>query len=369
MKPKRIEELDENLKVAAMEASPQWRWLDAATARVERRGLGWFSENQGGTGRAWSRLPHRAQGLVRDAVWELSQSPAGVHLAFRSDTTRFAVRARTTGTEAMPHMPSTGSRGLQLFCGPAHRMRPLATAVPEPSSEVFERSLFQNLAPQMREFKLYLPLYNPLDRLEIGLDKGARLLAPTSPELKKPIVYYGTSITQGGCASAAGHDFVSTLGRLLNMEIINLGFSGNGRGEPELARLLAEIDASLYVLDYVANTDAALLRRTLPRFVAILRELRPEVPVLLQTNLCFSQYGSGGESWKGYEEQRDIMMEFYAGRRKRGDFGIHLVDGFGLLPYGVDGAYVDGIHPTDHGFALMAERLAPAIQRVLFRDS
>jgi len=335
---------------------------------VETRSLAWFNENKHGAGNAWSRLPPRAEKSVRPPVWELGQSPSSAHLAFRSDTTRFAVRAKNIGLNPMQHMTGLGNRGLQLYSGSPMNMRPLATATPDPDSETYERLLFEGLTPKMREFRLYLPLYSPLETLEIALDKGAKLLAPAPLRLAKPVVWYGTSITQGGCASTPGHDFVSTVGRRMNLETINLGFSGNGKGEPEMAKLLAEIDASLYVLDYAANVDATTMRKTLPRFVDILRAARPEVPILIQTIVCFSQYGTGDVRWRELEDQRDAMIELYAARRKRGDLGLHLVDGFALLPFGVDSAYVDGGHPTDFGFALMAERLVPVIERILFRE-
>jgi lysophospholipase L1-like esterase len=258
---------------------------------------------------------------------------------------------------------------VQLYSGTPRRLKPWATAIPDTESLSFERPLFENLAPQMREFRLYLPLYCPLDKVEIGLDAGAKILAPTAPDVAKPVVFYGTSITQGGCASATGHDFVSMVGRLINVETINLGFSGNGLGEKEVARFISEIDASLFVLDYAANVYSAELRRTLPHFVDILRAERPDVPILLMSNVYFAAAAYTEQSRRDeMENRRDVAMEFYVSRRKRGDRNIHFADGFGLLPYGVDGAFVDGIHPTDHGFALMAQRLVPIIEQILLQE-
>lgn len=365
MAKKRIEELDENLKPAEVTAVNELRWLSARDRKFTMRGLPWLSEN----GDAYSRLPLRAEGKVTPNVWELAKSPASAHVAFRTDATRISVRATNADAIIMPHMPATGSDGLVLYAGTAPATQPWAVGIPEVGNPVFERDLISGISPKMREYRLYLPLYKELKNLEIGLNKGARILAPNAPAMPKPVVFYGTSITQGGCASTAGSDYVSTVGRLLNLDVINLGFSGNGRGEPAMAELISEIDAGMIVLDYAANTDATLLRRTLPRFVRILREKHPETPILLLSEVCFWQYDYHEAIRNGQEAKRDVTIEYYVSQRKRGDRNIHFADGFGFIPFGTDQAYVDGVHPTDHGFRLMAERLAPFIQQIYLRDA
>ena len=341
------------------------RWLSAADPRLTVRGLAWFGENGG----SFCRLPLRAKDVVRPDVWTLAQQTAGGRLAFRSDATAMSVRATTPNPGHMPHMPSTGSNGLSLYCGAPGRMRPWATAVPDMEKGAYECQLFAAVAPRMREFILYMPLYKELQALELGVNRGARILKPSRPAVERPVVFYGTSITQGGCASTAGSDFVSIVGRLLNIDVVNLGFSGNGTGDAEVAELMSEIDAALYVLDYAGNTDAKGLNRTLPRFIDILRARRPTAPILIMTCVCFSRYDFSPAVRDGLEQKRDVMIEHYVRRRRRGDPNVHLVDGFGLIPFGTDAAYVDGVHPADHGFRMMAERLAPFIEQILLRDT
>lgn len=364
MAPKRIESLDRNFKVKKTADPASRRWLSAGDRHLTVRGLAWFKENGG----SFSRLPLRAEKVVREPVWQLAQCPASGRVCFQSDTTALSVRITNSDTGFMSHMPMTGSNGCILYAGSPGHLQPWATATPDQQNPTFERELFKDVPRQMREFCLYLPLYKALKTLEIGLVPGAKLLPPSPPAVAKPVVVYGTSITQGGCANTAGSDFVSIVGRQLNVDVVNLGFSGNGRGEKEMAELIAEIDASLYVLDYAANTNAAEWEATLPRFLEILRRAHPETPVLLVTNVCFSQYAFSPGSRDVLEARRDFAMGFYAQQRRAGDRNLHLVDGFSLLPFGTDAAYVDGVHPTDHGFVLMAERLAPAIARILFRD-
>jgi hypothetical protein len=363
-KAKRIEDIDKNLQPQTVQDDRGLRWLSAHDARFTMRGLPWHEEN----GQSFCRLPHRAEPIVRDNVWALAQAPASAHLAFRSNTSALAVRVRNSDTGFMPHMPLSGSNGLFLFGGPPHRLQPWATAIPEIDSPTFERELFRGAERRTREFRLYLPLYKHLVDLEIGVAKGARILAPSATAVPKPVVFYGTSITQGGCASTAGSDFVSTVGRMLNLETINLGFSGNGWGEPELAELVAEVDASLFVLDYCANVDDKRLRRTLPRFVRILRQAHPQTPILLMTPLCFSKADFQAAMRTVLEHKRDTVLRYYCKQRQAGDENIHVADGFGLLPFGAATAYVDGVHPTDDGFQMIARNLKPYLEYILLRD-
>jgi lysophospholipase L1-like esterase len=336
-------------------------WMPASDRRLTIQGLAWFKENGG----CFSRLPLRAKGRVRQAVWDLAQSPAGARIAFRTDSTRLSVRVSNSDTGVMYHMPGTGSNGLALYCGEPYRMRAWVSAVPDPALATFERDLFKDLPPAMREFRLYLPLYKQLKSLDLAFSPGARILPPSPFALPKPVVFYGTSITQGGCAATAGSDFVSAVGRMLNLDVVNLGFSGNGWGEPELAELAAEIDASLFVLDYAGNADEARMKRTLSPFVRILRARHPATPILIVGPLGYTLYGYHAPTRQSQEAKRDIMMGVYLQWRKKGDANIHFADGLSLLPFDLDGGHVDGVHPTTHGFLVMAERLAPYVARIL----
>jgi lysophospholipase L1-like esterase len=358
MARKRAVKTDKKAKKAKTQGCPEdIRWISVTDPRLAVRGLAWLKENSG----RFCRLPLRAEGAVREIVWNLAQSPASVRLAFRCDATAMAARV---ARDAPEQAPSSGRSRPALYCGLPGRMRPWATFVPNLTIPSSEHELFAEVPRKVREFRFYLP-HEPGLRLEVGLSKGARLLAPSPPALDKPVVFYGTSITQGSCAWTAGTDYVSALGRMLNLDVVNLGFSGSGRGEPEVAEFISEIDAALFVLDYLANVDDRELKRTLPGFIDILRREHPETPIILMTNVCFSQYDFHPAAREMLESRRDIMMENYVRRRKRGDRNIHLVDGFALIPFGTDSALVDGVHPTDHGFRLMADRLAPVIEQIL----
>ncbi len=341
---------------------PTVRWIDAAAGRLPLRGLAWARENGGG----FSRLPSRAHGHVREALWELAQQPAGTHLAFRSDCSEMHVRVALGPEHPLLNMCPTGSRGMELFCGAPYDMRSWAIAEPDLTGAAnYERTLFASLAPCLREYRLYLPLYCAVKQVEIGFNPTARILRPSPPRLPSPIVFYGTSITQGGCADTPGSDYVAIIGRRLNLEVINLGFSGNGWGDAEMADLCTEIDASIFVLAYSENTQADDLSRTLPAFIATLRRKHPQTPILLASNVRFAHYGRDVLTRKTLELRRDVVIGCYSDLRRQGDYGIHLVDGYGLLDHG-DGVFVDSLHPTSRGFATLAARLSEAIRHILF---
>lgn len=360
----RIENLDKNFKVAGTVGDEGLVWLDAHDPRLTLRGLGWPRES----GERFSRLPLRAKGVVRPEVWGLAQCPAGVNVGFKTDSPTLAIRVRTDGFGRMGHMAETGIRGACLFGGPPGRMKAWATAVPALDGDRFASTFFKDLPRRTREFAIYMSLYNAPQSFEIGLCPDATIAPPSPPVLARPVVFYGTSITQGGCASVPGHDFVSSIGRLLNLHTINLGFSGNGRGESEVARLVAEIDAEMFVLDYAANASPESLAGTLPAFYGILRAAHPQTPILLVSRVCYWRAGWNPEQMTWHEDLRDAAIAFYIAARRGGDRNLHFVDGQSLISLGDAGAQVDGVHPTDHGFALMAERLAPCIERLLLSE-
>lgn len=362
-KSRRIEDLDKNMRAKKVAAPDALMWIPTADRRLTMRGLAWFKENRG----RFCRLPLRAEGKVSAAVWDLAQCPASANLAFRSDTTAMTVRVTNPDAGHMLHMAAVGSNSVALQCGAPGQMRPWAVAIPDMTAAFFERELFKDVPRKMREFRLYLPLYKNLQKLELGFSRGARFLSPSPTALQQPVVFYGTSITQGGCASTAANDFVSIVGRKLNLEMVNLGFSGNGDYAPAMAQYISEINAALFVIDF-ANIFADPLRQRLPVFVEIIRKRHPATPILLITPTCYSNYDWSPDTRVCLDGIRDVMLAYYVQRRPK-DRNFHLVDGFGLIPFGSDSAHADGGHPNDHGFRLIAERLAPQIEQIILRDS
>jgi lysophospholipase L1-like esterase len=219
----------------------------------------------------------------------------------------------------------------------------------------------------MRECRVYLPLYKGVEAVALGFGHGAKVLPSPVPAGQKPVLFYGTSITQGGCANTAGSDYVSTLGRMSGTEVLNLGFSGNGRGEPEVAKLIREVDAEVFVLDFLANADVGTLEETLPNFIRLLREKRRKAPIAIVSCPAFDQTLWNPGRRATVDRKRDIAMRSYLDLKAAGDNNLFFIDGNGILPAGLAGSYVDGVHPTSHGFAIMAERMLPQLQAIRSR--
>jgi hypothetical protein len=245
------EKLD--LKLAKVDEKTKVAYYDARELGLE--GQGWKE-----TADPYDRFPAKAQKTVRSQVWGLSKNSAGLAVRFVTDATsiyaNWDVRNSNLG---MPHMPATGVSGVDLYVK-ADDGQWKWLAIGRPSAVKNNAQLVKGIPEGTREYMLYLPLYNGTTSLEIGVPQGKMLAkAPARPGNKaKPIVFWGTSITQGGCASRPGMVHTAILGRKLDWSVINLGFSGNGKMEPEVASLLAEIDAAVYVIDCLPNCTAHL---------------------------------------------------------------------------------------------------------------
>jgi hypothetical protein len=349
--------------------------LDPAQAQFdEQENVHWYNLRLLGLeGQGWSdvkapfdRLPAKAELQVRPEVWGLSRHSAG--LAARFVTGAATIKARWTLTSSrleMPHMPATGVSGLDLYVkDDKGRWRWLAIGIPKAQSTTAQ--LVTELPQGEREYLLYLPLYNGVQSAEIGVPKGGTLKkAPERPEDQiKPIVFYGTSITQGGCASRPGMVHTAILGRRLDRPVINLGFSGNGRLEPEVAKLLAELDAAVFVIDCLPNVDAAAVSERTEPLVRILREQHPETPILLVEDRSYSDAFLLSAKRNRNESSRAALREAFERLQAAGDKHLHYLPGDNLLGDDNEGT-VDSSHPTDLGFVRQADVMAPALRRIL----
>ena len=352
-----IDKLDPNFAVP--DAEKGLLWYDLRTLDLEGQG---FSD----TLRPYHRLPARAEKLVPDEVWWLSHHAAGLSTRFITDATSFSMRW-TLGRPsiAMPHMPATGVSGFDLYMRKGEAWKFLGVARPREFPQNQEL-LIQSLVPAERTCTLYLPLYNELLEAWIGIPQDATLAkAPPRPaKLSKPIVFYGTSVVQGGCASRPGMSHTNILGRRLDRPIINLGFSGNGKAELALAQLLAEIDAAVYVIDTLPNMSHEMARERIVPFVRTLWQARPSVPIILVDHFIYSREDE--VKWMK-DLQRDfvvVLTEAIAQLESEGMRSLFRVEATHLLG-GDSDCTVDGTHPTDMGFMHLAEALLPTLRLAL----
>ena len=227
----------------------------------------------------FDRLPAEADGKVTSAVWGLSRDSAGMVFRFRTDATTIYAHYKVTKPQlAMPHMPATGVSGLDLYARDQDgRWRWVQVA--RPGAQEMKIRLADGLDAGEREYAIYLPLFNGVEFLHVGVPEGKQLtgLKPRA----KPVVFYGTSITHGACATRPGMVHTGILGRRFDVPVVNLGFSGNGRMDKEVGDFLVRIDAAAYVIDCLPNMNAAAVREKCVPLVKQLRAARPDTPIIL----------------------------------------------------------------------------------------
>jgi lysophospholipase L1-like esterase len=301
-------------------------------------------------------------------VDSLANCTAGGQIQFQSNSKRLAVHVKLPAPANMVHMPATGQCGFDLYIGPPGRQLYYSTTKYDVTQSEYKVLMFEHKKAELRNFTLNFPLYSGVNEVLIGLEPKARIQPPPPYTVNKPIVIYGTSITQGGCACRPGMAYTNILSRKLNMPVINLGFSGNGKGEPELARTINEIRTpSLLVLDYDANcVGNDNLARTLPEFIRIFRTVNKNAPILVITRIPPASELVQEAAARARRERIEIQRAVVTRLQKAGDKRLFFQDGSTLLGDDWHESTVDGSHPTDLGFQRMAEHLEPVIRSILF---
>jgi lysophospholipase L1-like esterase len=263
----------------------------------------------------------------------------------------------------MSNMHAFGQTGVDLYADGIYRGTAIAGKDAKPRVPK-EHVYFKQQPAVSREITLYLPLYMGVKVQGIGLDPDARIERPKPFALAKPVVFYGTSITQGGCASRSGMSYQAILGRMLNIDFVNLGFSGNGLGEPELAHTVAGIDAACFVMDFAQNNPTVeSLTQAYAPFLEAIRAQHVETPILVITPIY-----SAREAWSSdarLEGMRELIRQVAARRIVAGDRHIEIVEGTDVLGPSRGDGLVDGTHPNDLGFHWMAEGLAGRLAKML----
>lgn len=344
-------------------------WHDVQRWGVE--GKGWTDPAD--TEHYFDRLPARANGVVREVVWNLSRHSTGISARFETDATQIAARwSFRVKPNLMLHMPAVASCGLDLYATAEDgRSRWLGIGRPEgifdqpvePAPLTVEATLAEGVDPGRRMYTIYLPLFALIERLEIGVPRGASFKG-VPPRDEAPIAFYGTSIVHGASASRAGMTHVSQLGRRLGVPVLNLGFSGNGQMEPEVARFLAELDPRIFVVDCLPNMQGPMVAERAEPLVRIIREARPDTPIVLVEDRTYTNARFKTAQRERQAASRTELRAAYGRLKESGVGGLHYVEGEQLL--GDDGeATVDSSHPTDLGFTRQADVLEGVLRGLL----
>lgn len=360
------EKLDKNMQIAAAPGLAGLRWHCPKQAPFQIAGFAWFNSD-----RVYRRMPLQPVEKLPAAVDELANATAGGQIRFRTDSTRVAVRVRLAGPANMVHMPATGQCGFDVYLGEPGKQTYYLTTKYDRTQTYYEVLLCDLPRGPVYSITLNFPLYQGVESVEVGLEPGTQVLPPLPYDDDRRVIVYGTSITQGGCASRPGMCYTNILSRRINREFINLGFSGNGKGEPEVARVISTIDRpGLFVLDYEANcNDYDRLSATLPAFIRILRNAHPTVPILAASKIPYATEAWHPVAVEKRLRNRDFQRQLVEECRAAGDTNVHFLDGSGLLgEEGWQECTVDSVHPNDLGFMRIADGLEPVIQGIL-RDT
>lgn len=333
----------------------------------------WHDVTQWGVeGRAWAdqerkrwfdRLPAKAEGKVTGAVWGLSRDSAGMMVRFRTDAVAIYAKYKLMKEKlAMPHMPATGVSGLDLYARDGSgKWR--WVYLTKPDKQMMEVAIVTDLAPGIREYAAYLPLYNGVDSLEIGVPPGAKFEG-LPPRGEKPIVFYGTSITHGASASRTGMVHTAILGRRFDRPVINLGFSGNGKMDAAVGELMCEIDAAVFVIDCLPNMDAKTVSERAVPLVRQLRAARPDAAIVLVEDRPFTNTWIRPSRQKFHAENHAALKGAFDELKAAGVPRLYYVPGDHLLGDDAEGA-TDASHPNDLGFMRQADAFEPILRAAL----
>ncbi|GAB3968675.1 SGNH/GDSL hydrolase family protein [Spirosoma terrae] len=358
----------QSLTVSAQDTTQYAWWNPVQNSFPVIEGQGWSKELQS----PYDRLPARSEKEVRKPVWDLSHNSAGLLIRFKASTDQITIRYAVTSRHAMPHMPATGVSGVDLYALDSDGNWRWCTGKYSFGDTIQYR--FTNLEPndqyhkKGREYRLYLPLYNSVKWLEVGVPQGASF-TPLPTRIEKPIVVYGTSIAQGACASRPGMAWTAILGRKLDRPLINLAFSGNGRLEKEIVQLLPDIDAKLYVLDCLPNLVASVgltpeeIKNRILESVRTLRQKRPSTPILLVEHAGYSDGALNLTRRRYYTDANELMRQAFAQLKTEGVNQLYLLP-YSSINLGMDDM-VDGTHPTDLGMQHYADAYETMIRSIL----
>lgn len=326
-------------------------WIDFPNDGFNVHGLAWYEED-----RALCRLPKRLKDTFRQPVWDLAQCPAGGRVLFATDSLRVGIRAKVADNYVMNHITRIGQSGFDIYVDGNF----MGSVSPDAEGKIEVEWQIQT-SRKLRGITINMPLYKPVELKEIGLDEGASIKGHRPFALDKPVVFYGTSITQGGCASTPGTTYQSFVSRWLNIDFVNLGFSGNGLGEPELAHAINEIESSCIVIDHWANKGVDYAEN-LPVFVEEIRKVHRTEPIVVMGPFYYCRDDLGNEV---HEVQRKAGQEYVRKMNQQGDKNMYWFDGRKMINRETSFGLVDGVHPNSLGFYLMAKAFAPFLKRVL----
>ena len=311
-------------------------------------------------GDKYRRLPSEvASQTVDDRVAALSMNTAGGRVRFVTDSPYVIVKVFSPAPDPVPHFALCGMAGVDMYVNFGDGERYRKTFLPPINfTDSFDGVYDFGDSVPVRTVTLNLPLYNDVFSIFVGIKEGSRLEEAPDYAIESPVLFYGSSITQGGCASRPGMSYEAMLSRRLDMNFINLGFSGSAKGDGVIAEYIASLNLSAFVYDYDHNaTTPEDLERTHKPFFDIIREKQPTLPIIIMPKPRY--YRAEIEA-----RRSGIVRATYEAALAAGDKNVYFIDGPELMAQVLDDGTVDGVHPTDVGFKSMADAIAPVLEKI-----
>ncbi len=308
----------------------------------------------------YRRLPEEVSKAISEELYHCSRNTAGGRLRFKTDSPYIALRTTFASASLMSHMAFINAGGFDLYENTAFgsvfrgSYRPPCNGAPS-----YAYSLWAGMG--MKDMTLNFPSYGAPVFIEIGIKQGSKIEKTDGYRDCDPIVFYGSSITQGGCASRPGLTYANFISRRFNIDYVNLGFSGNGKGEESVVRYMASLPMSVFVSDYDHNAPSfEHLESTHFRMYEIIREAHPDIPYFMISKPDFDNDPNGAP------RRRDIIYNSYLKARERGDRNVYFIDGKRIFQ-GEDRSEctIDGCHPNDIGMYRFANTLIGEFTRIL----
>ena len=302
------------------------------------------------------RMPESIAESVSSGVHWLHSNTSGGRVRFKTNSPYIAISTKMERVGKMDHFALTGSAGFDLFLdGKFH-----STFRPPYNIEDGFQSLLELSDSKVKDVEINFPLYSGVCELYIGLQKDATVAEHTPYKTKKPVVFYGNSVTQGGCASRPGNAYPNILSRWFDFDFINLGFSGNGKGEQAMVDYMAGLDMGMFIMDYDHNSPSVEhLQETHPNMYRSIRAAHPDIPIIMMSAI------SAPWSLKRHYDRRDVIRKTYDDAVANGDQNVYFWDGTECFAPYADYGTVEGDHPNDYGFYGIAEALSQIIKNII----
>lgn len=351
-------------KAPAPPKEPTLTWHPVGTGAWNVEGRAWPDEKRL---RYFDRLPASAEGKVTTPVWDLSRDSAGMVARFKTNADTiwvdYTLRSAIVGKA---HMPATGVSGVDLYARDEQNAGKWKwVQVTKPTAQKVRAALITDLRPGLREYAAYLPLYNGIETLSIGVPPDAQFESLT-PRTEKPIVFYGTSITHGASASRPGMVHTAILGRRFDRPVVNLGFSGNGKMDAAVGDFLTRLDAAAFVIDCLPNMQPDMVtERTIP-LVKQLRAAHPTTPIVLVEDRRFSNAWITPTKSKFHDENHAALKAAFTTLTQENIPNLHYIPGDALYGTDTEGA-TDASHASDLGFMRQADIFEPTLKKALGR--